>query len=89
VFEESAKKKQQRERDTKKSETRMMMREAHVIFFFSSLTHDKTFEEMCKICKTLNRKESGEQPLVFFFFWISFVPNLPKKRGERDIREKD
>jgi hypothetical protein len=45
---------------------------------------------MCKFFKTLNTKESGEQPLVFFFFWISFVPNLPKKRGEkRDIREKD
>ena len=64
------------------------MREAHVIFFFSSLNDKKTFEEICKICKTLNRKESGEQPLVFFFLDYFCSKFAQKERRKRYSRER-
>jgi len=70
-----------------------MMREAHVIFFFSSLTQDKkTFENFSGISfflenfKTLNRKEGGEQPLVFFFGLVLF--QICPKREAKEIFER-
>jgi len=71
-----------------------MMREAHVIFFFSSLTQDKTFENFSGISfflenfKTLNRKEGGEQPLVFFFGLFLFQMCFKKERRKRYSRER-